>query len=351
MAEPDKAEKIWSLEAEELINCPFYAKGDSLEVQMPGVFGKQPQMCSMPVATFIPIALDTKNDSGFIEAGFKNCSCRWNYCGIKARANPVNAFDEVLSAENQMSKPFLEQMPANVTKAFRDRATPMRFSAGQIVLEPNVTSSHFHVIVKGLVRIANHGTDGRILELSVLRKGDCFGEMSILTGAPTSNQVDAVEECLTIAISRNEFHKLISEFPVLSVLLYRMLSKRIKANNQKLANLMTPGLSGDLQFFPFIELVQTIMTARMSGILLVDLLNQKSRFGFFEGSLIYGSLGKLLGTSALDEVLRWRNGSFRFHSDESPPEANIEGENMAILLDALRRMDESTMLERAAEQG
>lgn len=344
----ENSEKAWSLEAEELNNCPFYSKGDVLEVQMPGVFGKQTQMCSMPIASFIPIALEEKNETGFIQSGFKNCSCRWNFCGLKERTKVENAFAEVMSADNLMSKPFLDQMPAKVAKVFRDRATPMRFAAGSVVLEANVTSSHFHVIVKGLIRIANRGADERILELSVLRKGDCFGEMSILTGAPTSNQVDAVEECLTIAISRDDFHKLISEYPVLSVLLYRMLSKRIKANNQKLAQLMTPGLSGDLQLFAFVELLQTIMTARMSGTLTIDLLQLKARFGFVEGGLMHGSMGNLVGTDALDEVLRWKNGSFRFLTEEPSQVPNIAGENMSILLEALRRMDESTMIERAS---
>jgi CRP-like cAMP-binding protein len=264
-------------------------------------------------------------------------------------AKPAIAFEEVLNAEHQMSKPFLEQMPSNVAEAFRDRAAPMRFRSGEVVLEGNVTSSHFHVIAKGMVRIANRGNDGRILELSVLRKGDCFGEMSILTGATTSNQVDALEECLTLAISRVEFYKLVADFPVLSIILYRMLSKRIKANNQKLSQLMSPGLSGDLRFFPFVDLAQTVMSSHMTGTLVVELANRRARFGFLEGELMSGILGNLQGTEAVDDVLRWRTGSFHFHADEAPPDRNLEGDTMVILLDALRRMDESSMVEKAPE--
>ncbi len=345
----DEAEKSWALKAQELNNCPFYTRGDSLQVQMPGVFGNQVQVCSMPIATFIPVAMEGSRAEGAIEAGYKNCSCRWSYCRMSKLSKPAIVFEEVLTAENQMSKPFLEQMPANVAEAFRERATPMRFRAGEVVLEGNVTSSHFHVIAKGMVRISNRGNDGRILELSVLRKGDCFGEMSILTGAATSNQVDAVEECLTLAVSRADFHKLVADFPVLSILLYRMLSKRIKANNQKLAQLMAPGLSGDLRFFPFVDLVQTVMTARMTGNLVLELAQRRARFGFREGGLLHGSLGNLQGTDSVDEVLRWKSGSFRFHADEAPPLRNLDGDTMAILLEALRRMDESSMLEKSVD--
>ncbi len=346
MQEP---EKTWSLKAQELNNCPYYSKGDSLQVQMPGVFGNQLQICSMPIATFIPVAMEGTRAEGQIEAGYKTCSCRWNFCQMSKLSKPAIAFEEVLNAEYQMSKPFLEQMPATVAEAFRERAVPMRFRAGEVILEGNVTSSHFHVIAKGMVRIANRGSDGRVLELTVLRKGDCFGEMSILTGATTSNQVDALEECLTLAISRQEFYKLVADFPVLSILLYRMLSKRIKANNHKLSQLMSPGLSGDLRFFPFVDLVQTVMSSHMTGTLVVELANLRARFGFQEGEIMHGSMGNVQGTEALDDVLRWRTGTFRFHTDEAPPAQNLEGDTMAILLDALRRMDESTMIEKSPE--
>lgn len=345
----DDAEKSWALKASELHNCPFYTKGDSLQVRMPGVFGNQLTLCSMPVASFIPFAMDGGKSEGYIESGYRNCSCRWNFSRLDALSKPAVRFEEVLTAENQMARPFLEQMPVTVARAFRERASALRFRSGDVILHANCSSTHFHVIVKGMVRIASRGGDGRVLELSVLRKGDCFGEMSILTGAATSNQVDAVEECLTLAIAREDFHKLVAEFPVLSIILYRMLSKRIKATNQKLAQLLSPGLSGDLRFFAFTDLLQTVMSARMTGTLVVEQSQRRARFGFREGGLIHAALGNLSGTQAVDEALRWASGSFRFNPDQLPPEANLDGDTMAILLEALRRMDESSVLEKAPD--
>ncbi len=345
----DEAEKTWALKAQELHNCPFYSKGDSLQVQMPGVFGSQLQICSMPIATFIPVALAGNRQEGEIEAGFRNCACRWNFCRVSQLSKPAVSFEAVLTAENQMTLPFLEQMPAGVAQVFRERAAPRNFIAGEVILAANALSSHFHVLMKGMVRIATRGHDGRILELSVLRKGECFGEMSILTGAATSNQVDAVEDCHTLSLSRAEFHKLLAEFPVLSILLYRMLSKRIKANNHKLAQLLSPGLSGDLRYFAFVDLAQTVMAARLTGTLVVELAQRRARFGFQDGGLIHGSLGHAQGGEVVDEVLRWKSGSFRFHAGEVPDKRNLEGDTTAILLEGLRRLDESSVLEKSTE--
>jgi CRP-like cAMP-binding protein len=315
-------------------------------MRMPGVIGNQLTQCSMPIATFIPIAMDGKSPEGSIESGYKSCSCRWSYCRVSKLSRPALQFEEVLNAENQMARPFLEQMPVTVARAFRDRASALRFRSGDMILQANTTSSHFHVLVKGMVRIASQGVDGRVLELSVLRKGDCFGEMSILTGAATSNRVEAVEECLTLAVSKEDFHKLVAEYPVLSIILYRMLSKRIKATNHKLAQLLSPGLSGDLRFFAFTDLIQTVMSARMTGTLVVEQAQRRARFGFRDGGLIHAGLGNLGGTPVVDEVIRWGFGSFRFNPDQLPPESNLDGDTMAILLEALRRMDESSVVEK-----
>jgi CRP-like cAMP-binding protein len=342
----DDAEHSWALKAQELRNCPFYTKGDSLQVQMPGVYGSQPAMCSMPVASFIPLAMEGSRAEGQIEAGWKNCSCRWSYCRQGKLERASAQYEEVLAAENQMSRPFLEQMPLAVARAFRERATASEYGSGDVILKANVTSSHFHVLLKGMVRIATRGNDGRVLELSVLRKGDCFGEMSILTGAATSNQVDAVEPCLTLAVSRADFHKLLAEFPVLGIILYRMLSKRIRATNQKLAQLLSPGLSGDLSYFAFSDLMQSVLTARLTGTLLVEQAHLRARFGFLEGGLVHGSLGNMPATMAVDEVLRWTKGAFRFLPDQPPADRNLDGDTLAILLEALRRLDESTIFEK-----
>ena len=340
-------EKSWALRALDLDGCPFYAKGDSLQVQLPGVYGNQLQMCSMPVATFIPIALDGEKPEGRFQSGFKQCSCRWSFSRMAKLAKPAIELEKVLTAENQMALPFLEQLPDSAARAFRERAVIRQYREGEVVLESDVTSSHFHVIAKGLARICTKGADGRVLELSVLRKGDCFGEMSILTGAATSNRVDAVEDCLTLAVSRPDFHKLLAEYPALSIILYRMLSKRIRANNVKLTQLLSPGLSGDIRIFAFVDLAQTVLNARLTGTLVLELAERRARFGFEAGRMSHASLGNLKGTQVLDEVLQWRSGSFRFHADDPAGKANLKGDTMAILLEALRRMDESKVMERS----
>jgi CRP-like cAMP-binding protein len=347
VANPAPEEPAYALKAQQLNNCPFYSKGDSLHVRMPGVFGGGAQFCSLPVATFIPIALEGKKTEGNLEAGFKQCSCRWSFCKVEKMQHALVEMEDALTAEDQMQLSFLEQLPAPVLRALKERSVLRNFTAGAIILEGDTPASEFHVVLKGTARIATPGSDGRVIELNVLRRGDCFGEMSILTGAATSNRVEAVDVCMTLVMPRAALQKLVVDFPVLSIILYRMLSKRIRTSNQRLFQLLAPTLLGDLAHLNFIDLAQTIHTSRLSGILQVeDKTKRIARFGFNEGHLLYAEVPPFKGLDAIDDVVRWKSGSFRFASGEVIPPANLDGDTMGLLLDAMRRLDESSILDR-----
>lgn len=340
-------EPTYALKAQQLNNCPFYSKGDSLQVRMPGVFGGGAQFCSLPVATFIPTALNGTKSEGSIEAGFKDCSCKWSFCKVEKLQHALVEMEDALTAEDQMQLSFLEQLPLPVVRALKERSAPRTYLAGAVILEGNAPASEFHLLVKGSARIATPATDGRVIELNVLRRGDCFGEMSILTGAATSNRVEAVDTCLTLVMPRAALQKLVVDFPVLSIVLYRMLSKRIRTSNQRLIQLLSPTLLGDLAHLNFVDLAQTIHTSRLSGVLQVeDKDKRQARFGFQEGHMVYAESAGVSGVEALDDVVRWRSGSFRFVSGEVIPPSNLEGDTMGLLLDALRRLDESSILDR-----
>jgi CRP-like cAMP-binding protein len=340
-------EPTFALKALELNHCPFYSKGDSLHVRMPGVFGGGSQFCTLPVATFIPTAMEGTQSEGTLTAGFKNCSCKWGFCKVEKLRHALVEIEDALTAEDQMQGTFMEQLPAPVIKALKERGTPRSYMAGAVLLETNVPASEFHVLIKGTARIATPREDGSSIELTVLKKGDCFGEMSILTGAATSNRVEAVEACMTLVLTRSGLQKLVVDFPVLSIILYRMLSKRIRTSNQHLVKLLAPTLLGDLSQLNFADLVQTIYTSRLSGVLHVeDKQAQVARFGFREGHLLFGESAGIHGAESLDDVIRWKTGRFRFSTGEAIPPPNLDGDTMGILLDVVRRLDESSILER-----
>ena len=351
METTESREPVFALKALTLENCPFYTRGDTLQVQLPGLYSHRTHACMMPATSFMPIAMEGPGEEGRFQSGFKNCSCRWAYQKVNELNQGALELESMLTAESQLTLSFLEQLPAPISRAVRERSQVLRFQNAVNILEGQVTGSHFFVLLAGLARVTTQGEDGRVLELSVLRKGDCFGEMSLLTGAATSNRIEAMEECLVLAVPRHDFHRLLSEYPLLSIVLYRLLSKRIRASNLRLTQLLTPGISGDLSLFSLADVVQSILVARMTGTLHVSGSDREAIFGFKEGRLVYSAFGNVMGPDALYYAFQLKSGHFHFNGHEPPVLENIEGDTMGIILDTLRRLDESTMMERGAVVG
>ncbi len=337
----EQPETAYALKALSLDNCPFYTRGDTLQVRLPGVYSHRTHGCIMPVTSFLPLGLEGAGDEGRFESGFKHCSCRWAYCRTRDLNRPANELEDMLTSEGQLAVSFLEQLPAPIARGVRERSSVLRYRKGEMILEDQVAGEYFFVILSGAVRVTAQGADGRVLELSTLRKGDCFGEMSLLTGAATSNRVEATEKCLLLAVARPEFHRLLSEFPLLSIILYRMLSKRIRVSNVRLTRLLAPGISGNLALFGIADIFQSILSSRLTGSLYVQEGLRQANFGFREGRLIYALLDDQEGAEALYAAFHWKDGVFYFNVNEPPPTENVADDTMGLLLEALRRLDES----------
>lgn len=102
-----------------------------------------------------------------------------------------------------------------------------RVEGEQIVKEADEGDSLF-VIVTGLVRVSKTIADNPV-ELELLRPGDFFGEMSLLTGMPRSATITTVTECWLIEISAKELKPILEANPQVIDQLGESQAKRMRA--------------------------------------------------------------------------------------------------------------------------
>ncbi len=81
------------------------------------------------------------------------------------------------------------------------------------------------IIVSGRVSIRKR-QDGEELEIAVLVAGECLGEMALLSGAPRSASVVALEPLALLKLSRARFDVLLKKHPALGTHLANLLAKR-----------------------------------------------------------------------------------------------------------------------------
>jgi serine phosphatase RsbU (regulator of sigma subunit)/CRP-like cAMP-binding protein len=103
-----------------------------------------------------------------------------------------------------------------------------RYAAGEIILEDASEGDELHCIVEGRVRISKGVGEGRDTILALLHAGDFFGELELIDGRQRAARVTAVDPCVTFAIRREAFERLLNANPALAMRLLQVLSIRLR---------------------------------------------------------------------------------------------------------------------------
>jgi CRP-like cAMP-binding protein len=90
----------------------------------------------------------------------------------------------------------------------------------------------FYIIRSGKVRVFNRGSDGFESDLSVLRAGESFGQMSLLTGEVMSANMEAMEETHLMVLSKEQFESILKDFPDISLTFVKQISRWLMRANR-----------------------------------------------------------------------------------------------------------------------
>jgi CRP-like cAMP-binding protein len=111
------------------------------------------------------------------------------------------------------------------------------FKKGELIFTEGDLGSEMFIIQSGKVRIFKN-IDGFDQTLTVLEKGDFFGEMSILEGMPRSASAEAEEDCDLIKINSANFVAMIKSNIEIAIRIMRKLSLRLREANVQIEKLM-----------------------------------------------------------------------------------------------------------------
>jgi hypothetical protein len=124
-----------------------------------------------------------------------------------------------------------------------------RFSPGDVVYREGEPGDEMFVVQKGKIRLTRN-TGGESSELSVLGKGDFFGEMSLLEGLARAETAEVVEPAECLRVNGLVFNKMITTNAEIAVRMLRKISKRLTEANDKVTALVAESRqarSGEVQ--------------------------------------------------------------------------------------------------------
>ena len=101
--------------------------------------------------------------------------------------------------------PLFSEMDEQEVAGIRLIMEEMKFKPGQVIIREGERGNLFYVITEGYAEVIIRDAGGADIVLHKAGPGDFFGELSMLTNAPRSARVRAVDELTALALERAEF--------------------------------------------------------------------------------------------------------------------------------------------------
>lgn len=116
----------------------------------------------------------------------------------------------------------------NLLKKIVSKLQVQHYGAGQTICERGHKGNCLYIIHTGSVIETLTDSSGEEITVAILRKGDCFGTISLLTDEPYLATTKVKEDVELLVLYKNDIQELIQKNPVLSIYLSRIISMRMK---------------------------------------------------------------------------------------------------------------------------
>ena len=224
---------------------------------------------------------------------------------------------------------------SNVLKYFKLKD----FKKNQIIIRKGDPGGFFYIVVTGQVDILNDAG----IPISTLRQGEVFGEMSLICEENVGATVQTGADAQLLCVEHKHFKTILQKYPTLQNYFTRLLARRLTDSNKIRSDDYASGMIGKLEEIPPEALFQTLNVNNKTGILTItQLQNGTARFSLRQGALIKATYAGSKGEAAFYEVLREKQGRFKFTPGLPPEDFDIPeiGYFMKLLMQGLQRIDE-----------
>jgi CRP/FNR family transcriptional regulator, cyclic AMP receptor protein len=125
--------------------------------------------------------------------------------------------------------PLFAGLSARDRRAIAKVSGIVRYREDTPVVKEGASGSVFFVIIEGRAKVLRKGrTIGR------LRRGDFFGEMSLLDGEPRTASVITEAPSTFLTVAAREFHRVLERDPKLAVRMLHVMAARLRARERPL---------------------------------------------------------------------------------------------------------------------
>jgi len=138
----------------------------------------------------------------------------------------MNTFDEF--AKISQTIPFLSCIPRPELEEIQKAIIVKKFDKNQTILLEEEPSDFFYIIYSGKVKVTQINESGKELLLSIQKRGNYFGEMSMIDGKSAATTIVAMENSKIGFFSRKDFVRYIMKNEKCLQQLLNLLCSRLR---------------------------------------------------------------------------------------------------------------------------
>ena len=144
---------------------------------------------------------------------------------LERRPRDAGAEDQAQAREILRGEPLFQCLGDDQLDAVLQHSRLNHFGRGERVIEEGAEGDSMFVLLRGSANVSV-AKNGAAIRVGTLHSGDCFGEMSLLTGERRTATVRAVADCYVLEISKATMGEVIRQSPECLNQLSELLAKR-----------------------------------------------------------------------------------------------------------------------------
>lgn len=244
-------------------------------------------------------------------------------------------------------------MPESVIRAIMVQAHTLEYRAGDLVVRKGDPGVSFFVVKTGVVEVLDPAEDNPS-PLAYLGRGECFGELALLTSSARHADVRVPEHSELLVIDQELFEDLIVSHPGFGRQLCVILARRlIKLLQRAPDDSVKKQLEGNLRYFDLATVVQTLIASSQTGVMTFSTNHRPiARLFFQAGNIFRARYGHRTGDEAVHHLFQEQpQGDFQFSNDDrgplnDKPDTGITVPAMALMMESVRLQDELAVLKQ-----
>jgi len=130
--------------------------------------------------------------------------------------------------------PIFRDLPKGALDAISQAVRPLVVPQHTTIFREGDPGDSLYIISSGRVRIFRKGENQMEIDLAFPGPGEAFGEMALLTGEPRSADVEAVEEAHLLVLSKEDFDRVLRDFPDTSKVFFKEMRRWLIRDEKRL---------------------------------------------------------------------------------------------------------------------